>query len=145
MFGSPAMQLRETREDLPKAVSRNIMPEHARSDHIVKPECLVWISGPVAGHQFLTVSDSAMSFDHGRVGFQSIRPISLSDGAAMVRVSLVVGPVTTGKEAVARHLALNFGSSSFGLLKTFGNRRIEFGQIRVSFTVLARTGMSVRH
>ena len=146
MFGSCAMQLRQTRGVFGKGCFVQYhLSEHARSDHIVKPECLFWISGPVAGHQFLMASDSVMSLDHCRVGFQSIRSISLSDGAAMIRVSLVVGPVTTGKEAVSRHVSLNFGNSSFGLLKTFGNRRIEFGQIRVSFTVSTRTGTSVRH
>ena len=140
------MQLRETRGVFAKGCFVQYhLPEHARSDHIVKPECLFWISGPVASHQFLTASDMVMSFDHCRVGFQSIRLISLSDGAAMVRVSLGVGPVTTGKNTVSRHWSLNFGSSSSGLLKTFGNRRIEFGQITVSFTVWTRTGISVRH
>ena len=48
MFGSPAMQLRETREKFAKGCFVQYhLPEHARSDHIVKPDCLVWISGSV--------------------------------------------------------------------------------------------------
>ncbi len=59
------MQLRETRGVFAKGCFVQYhLPEHARSDRIVKPECLFWISGPVAGYQFLTASDMVMSFDH---------------------------------------------------------------------------------
>ena len=68
MFGSPAMQLRETRGVFAKGCFVQYhLPEHARSDHIVKPTCLFWISGPVADHQSLTVSDIVIRSLHGWV------------------------------------------------------------------------------
>ena len=68
------MQLRETREEFTEGCfAQYHLPEHARSDHIVKPECLFWISGPVAGHQFLTASDSVI---RSLQGWVPINPIN---------------------------------------------------------------------
>ena len=71
--------------------------EHARSDHILKPERLFRTAGPVADHDALTVPDIVIRSPWD--GFQSIRPVRFSDCAATVRAGVAVCPVTVGKEA----------------------------------------------
>ena len=138
------MQLRETRGEFAKGcLAQYLLPKHARSDHVLKPGYLFCAAGSVAGHQSLTVPDIVIRSLQGWVPINPVGQILrlCSHGPSESRRLSGHGR----ERGASRHLSLNFGSPSFGWLKTFGNGRFSFGHIRVRFAVLKRTGRSIRH